>query len=81
MPCRLFSRRLPTSNSSASSRAAFLEGDNQVAVPIRLELVCKANGRRIHDLEMHLWTFGPDGLATGFRHFVDTRQWAVATRG
>lgn len=55
---------------------AFLEGDDMVAVPVRLELVYKANGKRIRDLEMHLWTFGPDGRVTGFRHFVDTHQWA-----
>jgi len=59
---------------------AFLEGDNMVAVPVRLELVYRSNGKRIRDLEMHLWTFGPDGLVTGFRHFVDTQQWAQATR-
>jgi len=58
---------------------AFLDGGNMVAVPVRLELVHKANGKRIGDLEMHLWTFGPDGLVTGFRHFVDTHQWAKAT--
>jgi len=59
---------------------AFLEGDNMVAVPVHLELVYKASGKRIRDLEMHLWTFGSDGLVTGFRHFVDTQQFAQATR-
>jgi uncharacterized protein len=59
---------------------AFLEGDGMVAVPVRLELVYKANGKRIRDLEMHLWTFGADGRVSGFRHFVDTHQWAQATR-
>jgi hypothetical protein len=58
---------------------AFLEGNSMIAVPVRLELVFKANGKRILDLEMHLWTFGTDGLVTGFRHFVDTHQWAQAT--
>jgi ketosteroid isomerase-like protein len=58
---------------------AFLEGDDMVAVPVRLELVYKANGQRFRDLEMHLWTFGPDGLVTAFRHFVDTQLWARAT--
>ena len=60
---------------------AFLEGDGMVAVPVRLELVYRANGSRIRDVEIHLWTFGVDGLVTGFRHFVDTHQWAQATRG
>lgn len=59
---------------------AFLEGDDMVAVPVRLELVYKPNGRRIRDLEMHLWTFGPDGLVAAFRHLVDTHQFAQATR-
>jgi len=59
---------------------AFLEGDEMVAVQVRLELVCKANGKPIRDLEMHLWSFGLDGMVTGFRHFVDTHQWAQATR-
>ncbi len=58
---------------------AFLEGDGMVAVPIRLELLHKAAGTRIRDLELHLWQFGDDGLVTGFRHFVDTWQFAIAT--
>ena len=60
---------------------AFLEGDNMVAVPVRLELVCRANGKRIRDLEIHLWTFKADGQISAFRHFVDTHQWAQATGG
>jgi len=46
---------------------------------LRLELVCRASGKRIRHLEMRLWTFGPDGLVTGFRNFVDTDHWAQAT--
>jgi hypothetical protein len=46
---------------------------------LRLELVCRASGKRIRDLEMRLWTFGPDGQVTGFRNFVDTHHWAQAT--
>ena len=37
---------------------AFLEGGDMVAVPVRLELRVKANGKIIRDLEMHLFTFG-----------------------
>ena len=55
-----------------------LEAADAVAVPVRLKLLVKATGRHIEDLEMHLWTFGADGLVTSFRHFVDTRQWALA---
>lgn len=58
---------------------AFLEGDNMVAVPIQLELLVKANGKRIRDLEAHLWTFGADGRVTRMRHLVDTLQFAQAT--
>ena len=41
-----------------------------VAVPIRLELVVKKNGKRIRDLEAHLWMFGAKGLVTRLRHRV-----------
>ncbi|HEU0220915.1 MAG TPA: nuclear transport factor 2 family protein [Paracoccaceae bacterium] len=56
----------------------FLEGAGMVAVPIQLELKVKATGRPIRDLEMHLWTFGPEGKVTRFRHLVDTRQFEAA---
>ncbi|MFO1070102.1 MAG: nuclear transport factor 2 family protein [Geminicoccaceae bacterium] len=58
---------------------AFLEGDDMVAVPIRLELFVKATGKTIRDLEVHLWTFGKDGKVTQMRHLVDTLQFADAT--
>lgn len=56
---------------------AFLTDGSTVAVPIAIELVHKASGRRIRDLEAHLWTFGADGLVARFRHLVDTRQYAA----
>ncbi|MBX9945745.1 MAG: nuclear transport factor 2 family protein [Reyranella sp.] len=59
---------------------AFLAGGDMVAVPIEVELVVKLTGSRVRDLEVHLWTFGPHGLATRFRHVVDTLQLANATR-
>ncbi len=59
---------------------AFLEGDGMVAVPIQLELVVKKNGKRIRDLEAHLWTFGANGLVTRLRHLLDSHQWALATQ-
>ena len=55
---------------------AFLEGGDMVAAPIRSELRHKGTGREFRDLEMHLWTFRPDGLVSRFRHMVDTRQFA-----
>ena len=54
----------------------FLEGDGMVAVPIQAELRHKASGRGFRDLEMHLWTFGSDGLVTRYRHVGDTREFA-----
>ena len=47
-----------------------------VAVPIHTTVRHKASGREFRDLEMHLWTFGPDGLVTRFRHMGDTREFA-----
>jgi hypothetical protein len=50
-----------------------------VAVPIHLGLRHKASGREMHDLEVHLWTFGEDGLVQRLRHILDTRQFAKMT--
>ena len=50
------------------------------SVPIRLELVVKKNGKRIRDLEAHLWTFGANGLVTRLRHLLDSHQWVLATQ-
>jgi uncharacterized protein len=58
----------------------FLEGGNMVAVPIEIELIVKATGKSIRDLEMHLWTYGADGRVSRFRHLVDTLQLAEAAR-
>ena len=56
--------------------AGFLEGGDMVAVPIHAELRHKSSGRGFRDLEMHLWTFGADGLVRRFRHMGDTHQFA-----
>ncbi|MCL4187935.1 MAG: nuclear transport factor 2 family protein [Rhodobacteraceae bacterium] len=58
--------------------ANLLEGGNQVAAVIRLEARVIATGRTVRDLEIHLWTFGTDGLVTAFRHVADTRQFERA---
>ena len=60
---------------------AFLEGEDLVAVPIHVELHHKASGREFRDLEMHLWTFGANGLARRYRHFADTHQFAMTAGG
>lgn len=51
---------------------SLLASDTQVAAVISLEITAKATGKRFKEYEMHLWTFGPSGKVTRFRHFVDT---------
>jgi ketosteroid isomerase-like protein len=31
-----------------------------------------ATGQRLRDVDVHPWSFGPDGRVTEFRHFVDS---------
>jgi uncharacterized protein len=57
---------------------AFLEGQNQVAAVIHLDVTVKATGRRFEDDEVHLWTFDESGRVTRFRHFVDTAKHLAA---
>jgi ketosteroid isomerase-like protein len=54
---------------------AFLEGGDTVAGLVRL---VKATGRKVKDLEVHLFTFTADGKVKSFRHVIDTRQLALA---
>lgn len=56
---------------------AFLTNDDMVMVPIQIELIHKATGRRVRDFEAHLWTFGADGLVSRFRHLVDSAQYVA----
>jgi ketosteroid isomerase-like protein len=49
-------------------------GERQVAAEIRIET------ERFTDEEVHLWTFGEDGLVTRFRHYVDTAKQIEGTR-
>lgn len=37
-------------------------------------------GAGFSDEELHLWTFGDDGLVTRFRHYVDTAKHVAAAR-
>lgn len=55
----------------------FLEGGNQVAVVIALDLQSRATCRRHAETEIHLWTFGADGRAMAMRHIVDPRGFAA----
>jgi ketosteroid isomerase-like protein len=56
----------------------FMAAGDQVAVTIRIGATVKATGQALPSDEMHLWTFGPDGLATEMRHYVDTAKHAEA---
>jgi ketosteroid isomerase-like protein len=56
----------------------FMAGGDQVAVTIRIGATVRATGEALPSDEMHLWTFGPDGLATEMRHYVDTAKHAAA---
>jgi ketosteroid isomerase-like protein len=58
----------------------FLEGANQVAVTIRSALRNKTTGRHLTDLEVHIWTFGDDGLVVRFAHVVDRHAHVSAWR-
>ncbi|MEA2422436.1 MAG: uncharacterized protein QOF55_1535 [Thermoleophilaceae bacterium] len=57
---------------------ALLEGEDRVAALIRFEATVSATGRRIQDDEVHMWTFGPGGEVTEFRHHVDTAKHVAA---
>ncbi len=55
-----------------------LVGGNQVAAVIDLELVVKATGRSVSDVEVHLWTLDDAGRVTAMRHLIDTHQHLAA---
>jgi len=55
-----------------------LEGGDQVAAVLELSGKVAATGASVTNDEMHLWTFGADGLVTEFRHYIDTAQHAQA---
>ena len=56
----------------------YAAGD-QVIAQIEIELVVKATGKTVKDLELHHWRFGADGKVQAFRHIVDTHQHLLAT--
>lgn len=59
---------------------SLLEGPKQVAGIVRMKASVRASGKRIDDLEIHLFTFDDAGRVTRFRHFVDTHQHLCAAR-
>ena len=52
-------------------------GERQVAVEVEIDFT-PPGGTRLRDQELHLWTFGEDGLVTRMRHYVDTAKHAAA---
>ena len=51
-----------------------MASDRQVVAEIRIVTP------RFTDEELHLWTFGDDGLVHRFRHYVDTAKHIAAAR-
>jgi ketosteroid isomerase-like protein len=56
----------------------FLGGENQVAVTIDVKVNVKVTGKSVEALEIHLWTFGPDGKITRFFHCIDRHAFVLA---
>lgn len=56
-------------------------GGNQVIAVISIDITVKTTGRRIRDLELHLWTFDAEGRVGRFRHMLDTHQHWLAWKG
>ncbi len=54
-----------------------IAGDRQVAVEVEIDASLPGGGR-FHDEELHLWTFGDDGLVTRMRHYTDTAKHMAA---
>lgn len=46
----------------------------QVGAEIVIDYTYQPTGRRLHDEELHLWTFGDDGQVRRFRHYLDTAK-------
>lgn len=57
---------------------ALLEGSHAVVADIRLVATVRATGLRVEEEELHYWKFGPNGLVTSFRHYVDTAKHVAA---
>ncbi len=60
--------------------ANILDSGDQSAALIHFDITVKATGKRLQDLEVHVWTFGRDGKVTAFRHVFDTAKHAEAQR-
>ena len=59
---------------------SLLEGGNQVVAVIDIAATLTTTTKSFRDLELHLWTFAPNGKIARFRHVVDTHQHWLASR-
>jgi len=59
---------------------SLLTGRDQVVAVIDIDAKVNATGKAFRDLELHLWTFAPNGKITRFRHVADTHQHWLASR-
>jgi uncharacterized protein len=58
-----------------------LEGGDQVAATISIDVTAKSTGERFQDEEIHLWTFDQAGKVRSFRHYLDTAKHIKAAKG
>ena len=58
----------------------FTQGENHVAVLLRIEFTIKKNGQKVANDAIHFWTFGPSGKIVRYRQFNDTAQELAAWR-
>jgi ketosteroid isomerase-like protein len=49
-----------------------MEGGNQVAATVSIDVVSRASGEPSSDEEVHLFTFNDEGKVSAFRHYGDT---------
>jgi uncharacterized protein len=57
---------------------SLMEGANQVAAEIAIEVVLPETGGHFRDEEIHLFTFNDAGKIIRFRHYSDTHKHMVA---
>ena len=57
-----------------------MEAGNQIVAVIQIEASVRSTGKRLRDLELHLWSFDAAGRVAKFRHVVDTHQHWLASR-
>jgi ketosteroid isomerase-like protein len=58
-----------------------MEGGDQVAVEMLIEVTDRASGGHYRDEELHLWTFDDRGKVIRLRHYTDTAKQIAAAKG